>query len=267
MRQAQERLEKDERKEAVEEQWAAEEELRQAAEELERILLQLREEEIERSLADLESRFRRMLEMQGRVLDQSKRLLSAASPQDNRQIEIQASKLSVDERKILMEGQKALLLLQDEGSSMAFPEAVQQMNDDIASVVESLSQARVDSTIIATQEEIMAALEELIESLSETQKKLEEKKKNNSGQPPPGGGGEEQEQPLVDALAELRLIKTLQVRINNRTDRLAKEAGQVDDPTGNVENEGLRSQVRELAERQEKIQQVTRDIILEQAKK
>ncbi|MDZ4849923.1 MAG: hypothetical protein SGI77_11605 [Pirellulaceae bacterium] len=267
MKKATQEIKKDQRQEAVEEQWAAEEELRQAAEELERILVQLREEEIERSLADLESRFRRMLEMQNRVLDQSKRLMNTAGANDDRQIEIQASKLSIEERKILMEGQKALLLLQDEGSSMAFPEAVQQMNEDIAWTVEAFSQSKINSSTISTQEEIITALEEMIESLSETQKKMEEKKKKKDGQSQGGGGGGDQEQPLVDALAELRLIKTLQLRINSRTQRLAKDAGQIDDPKGEVENAGILEQLRELAGRQDKIQQVTRDILLEQTKK
>ncbi len=72
---------------------------------------------------------------------------------------------------------------------------------------------------------------------------------------------------MVDALAELRLIKTLQVRINTRTTRLASDAGKTDDPNGDVENDGIREQLRELAGRQDKIQGVLRDIILEQAKK
>jgi hypothetical protein len=230
--------------------------------------VQLREEEFERSLADLESRLRRMLEMQNRVLDQSNRLVnSTPASGEDRQMEIQASKLAIDERKILMEGQKALLLLQDEGSSMAFPEAVQQMNEDIAWVVDAFSAAKINASTIGTQEEIVAALEEMIESLTETQKKMEEKKKAKDGKPQGGGGGGDEEQPLVDALAELRLIKTLQLRINGRTQRLAKDAGQIDDPTGTVEDASIREQLRELAERQDKIQGVTRDILLEQTKK
>jgi len=112
----------------------------------------------------------------------------------------------------------------------------------------------------------VGALEEMIESLTETQKKMDEKKKKKEGQAKGGGGGD-QSQPLVDALAELRLIKTLQLRVNNRTQRLAKDAGQIDDPTGTIENISLREQLHELAGRQDKIQQVTRDILLEQTKK
>ncbi|MFN9914868.1 MAG: hypothetical protein ACK53L_19930, partial [Pirellulaceae bacterium] len=138
--------------------------------------------------------------------------------------------------------------------------------DDIAWVVDAFSQAQVTALNRQTQEEIVAALEELLESLTATQKKLEEKKKERAGGEQRGGGGEQEEQPLVDSLAELRLIKTLQLRINHRTDRLAADAGQQDDPTGEVEQAPIRGQLQELATRQDKIQQVIRDIVLEQAK-
>jgi hypothetical protein len=71
----------------------------------------------------------------------------------------------------------------------------------------------------------------------------------------------------VDALAELRLIKTLQLRINTRTERLANESGKAEDAKGSVDDEGILRQLQDLSERQEKIKQVTRDIILEQTKK
>jgi hypothetical protein len=269
MQQAQEELKNDERESATQEQQAAEEELRIAAEELERILRQLREEEVERSLADLESRLRRMLQMQTRVADQSKATRDTPRSNEDRTFEIQCSKLAIEERKVQMEGQKALLLLQDEGSSLAFPEAVEQVNRDVALVIEYFAGSRIDDSCIGLQSEIIRSLEEMIESLTETQRKMEEKKKKKeSNQKQPGNqGGEQEEQPLVDALAELRLIKTLQLRINTRTERLANESGKADDPKGSVEDEGILRQLQDLSERQEKIKQVTRDIILEQTKK
>lgn len=269
MQQAQEELKNDERESATQEQQAAEEELRIAAEELERILRQLREEEVERSLADLESRLRRMLQMQTRVADQSKATRDTPRSNEDRTFEIQCSKLAIEERKVQMEGQKALLLLQDEGSSLAFPEAVEQVNRDVALVIEYFAGSRIDDSCIGLQSEIIRSLEEMIESLTETQRKMEEKKKKKESNPkqPGNQGGEQEEQPLVDALAELRLIKTLQLRINTRTERLANESGKADDPKGSVEDEGILRQLQDLSERQEKIKQVTRDIILEQTKK
>ncbi len=71
---------------------------------------------------------------------------------------------------------------------MAFPEAVQQMNADIAWVADAFSKSKVDALNVSTQEEIIAALEEMLESLTATQKKNEEKKKEQQGKQSVGRG-------------------------------------------------------------------------------
>ncbi len=121
MEEAKKALEEAEREGAVEKQRQAEEELRSAIEALEEILRQLREEEIERSLASLETRLRRMLEMQNKVYEETVRLQEITGEQATRQVEIRSSNLAQEESKILAEGERAFLLLREEGSSAAFP--------------------------------------------------------------------------------------------------------------------------------------------------
>ncbi len=65
----------------------------------------------------------------------------------------------------------------------------------------------------------------------------------------------------MDALAELRLIKTLQLRINKRTDRMAEMLGDLSDEIGQSQDADIRNQLKELATRQDKVQQVTREIV------
>ncbi len=178
MKQAQERLETEKRNEAVEEQRAAEQELAAAVEELERILKQMREEEIERSLANLESRFRRMLTMQTDILAQTEKYASVDGGLDQRQIELQSIKLAIEERKVLIEGQRAMLLLEEEGSSMAFPEAVEQLNGDVALVTEFFNKNRMDKANVDLQQQVVSTLEELLESLTATQKSEKRRSKN-----------------------------------------------------------------------------------------
>lgn len=122
-------------------------------------------------------------------------------------------------------------------------------------VVERLQKSDISKWTISIEEEIVASLEEMIESLKQEQKKREEKKKDREkpdGQG--GGGGQDQTQPLVDALSELRLVKTLQLRINKRTDRLSSSLNDPADAVGQSRDAELRDQLRELARRQEKIQ-------------
>ncbi|MFN9437776.1 MAG: hypothetical protein ACK6DC_22960, partial [Planctomycetota bacterium] len=252
------------RKEAVEEQQRAEEELQKAIVELERILMQLREEEIERAIVDLETRLRRMYDWEKAIRDSTEKLSALSGEAKDRQLEIQSNKLSIEQMKVAMEGQRALLLLQDEGSSQAFPEALQQVNNDAQSVVKRLVASDVSEMTLAIEDEILGALEEMLDSLKQVQKQREEnKQQQGSGQQ--GGGGSE-EQPLVDKLAELRLIKTLQLRVNRRTDRLANETSNPNDLIGQVADPRLLEELKALSDRQQKIQEVTREILLEKAK-
>lgn len=265
MQEAQKQLEKEKRPEAVQEQKAAEEELQKAIVELERILKQMREEEIERSLTDLESRLRKMLELQRAVREQTEKLGGLTGEAKDRQLEIQANKLAVEQTKVVMEGQRALLLLQDEGSSLAFPEALEQVNRDAQAVKRRLEEANVGSGTLAVEDEILGALEEMLESLKQVQKKREENKERKQQQQQQQGG-EEQTEPLVDAIAELKLIKTLQLRVNRRTQRLAADANNADDVVGQIGDSALLAELKDLATRQQKIQEVTRDILIERSK-
>ena len=259
MEEAKKALDDAERKDAVENQREAEAELRSAIEALEEILRQLREEEIERSLASLETRLRRMLEMQNKAFEETQRLQEITGEQAARQIEIRASKLAGEERKILNEGERAFLLLREEGSSAAFPEAMEQVNTDIGNVAERLARADIGKLTTTIEQEIISSLEEMVAALVQVQKEQQEKKqKEQPGQPPQGEPGE---QPLVDKLAELRLIRTLQVRINNRTNTLSQMLDDPADVVGQATAAEVLGEVKALAKRQASIQRVARDIV------
>ncbi len=266
MKRAEQKLRNDQRKDAVQEQQKAEEELQRAIAELERILTQLREEEIDRALVDLETRLKRMSDWEKTIRDQTEKLSALTGEDRDRQLEIQANRLSIEQLKVVMEGQRAMMLLKDEGSSQAFPEALEQVMSDSQIVVKRLAAADVSVSTRSIEDEILGSLEEMIESLKQVQKKREEEKQQqqNGGQP---SGGSPQDQPLVDKLSELRLIKALQLRVNRRTNRLANESESSSDWIGQVGESRFREELIELSVRQQKIQEVTREILLEQAKK
>ena len=73
-----------------------------------------------------------------------------------------------------------------------------------------------------------------------------------------GRPAEPGEQPLVDKLAELKMIRTLQMRVNSRTKRFSKlltdGAEQADEPE-------LIDALERLAERQHKIERAAHDIV------
>ena len=71
------------------------------------------------------------------------------------------------------------------------------------------------------------------------------------------GDSRRDEQPLVDTLSELKMIRALQMRVNVRTQRYATltKTEQTDTPE-------LLDALKRLAEREQRIDKVTRDIVL-----
>jgi hypothetical protein len=257
MREAQQRLAEAQRSESLEKQNAALEQLQEAIAELEEVLRQLREEEKARVLTLLESRFRQMLEQQLRVYEATQRLDAIPEADRGRDLDIQANKLAFEQRKIAGQADRCLTLLREEGSSVAFPEVVEQIRNDMESVSDRLAESKVGTLTQGLQQEIIASLEEMIAAF---QKAQQDQDKPSDGQP--GEAGEDGAPPLVDALAELKMIRSLQLRVNVRTQRYAKLLDKVDDPVGQATTDELRQALAELGQRQARIQQVTRDIVL-----
>ena len=262
MKNAQQKLEQSQRKESIEEQQKAREELEKAKAELEKILKQLREEEMERTLQALEARFRKMLEMQVKVFEGTKKLDAIPADERTREADVQAGRLGGDEAKIAIEAEKALQLLSEEGSSVAFPATVEQMTDDMRQVAARLNEGKTDGITQEIEEEIITTLEELLQSLEQAQEKLEEQKKQEQEQqqqsPMPGG---QQEQPLVDAIQELKMIKSLQLRVTRRTDRFATRLQDENDPVGQANTKDLLEALDKLGERQRQVFEIVRDIV------
>ena len=67
---------------------------------------------------------------------------------------------------------------------------------------------------------------------------------------------------LVDELAELKMIRSLQLRINKRTKRYARLLDDIDDPVGQAKDGDLQEALQKLAEREESIHRITREIVL-----
>lgn len=259
MQDAQKKLEEARRNESVEDQRKAKEELEKAKAQLEEILRQLREEEIKRTLAALEARFRKMLEMQLVVYESTRRLDQLPADSRGEAYIVQCGKLAFDERKIALEAQKALAILQEEGSSVAFPASVEQMSEDMEQVGNRLADTRVDDITIGIEEDIIASLEEMIEALQQAQKDQEEQEQQQQQQQQQQ---QEQEKPLVDKIAELKMIKALQERVNKRTTRYARLLEDDQDVVGQADSVDLVDALRQLSQRQAEIFRITRDIVL-----
>ncbi len=251
MQQAREKLEKAERDGASQDQEEAIRELQQAKAELERILRQLREEEIEQALVALEARLMKMLEWQRAVYEGTTRLDKASTDGLTHEQEIEAGRLSSREADIAVEADKALLLLRDDGSSVAMPEALGQAREDMQQVVTRLARANVGDVTQSIEEDIVTALNEMLKAVRQAMEEAQQRRQNaQQGQP-----GMPQDPPLVDVLAELRMIRSLQLRVNNRTQRYGKLIS-----GKHAESPELMEALIRLAERQERVYRITTDL-------
>ena len=264
MREAEERLRDAEREEAVEAQREARRLLEQAKARLEEILRQMREEEIERTLAQLEGRFRKMLEMQVGIYEDTQKLCDIPADERDGQTVVESGKLSQAERKLLVEIDKSLLLLREEGSSVAFPEAIEQLREDVEQIVTRLANTRLDPLTLGLEEDVISALEEIVEALQKAQQDAEERRQQQQQQQQQQG--QQGEPPLVDAIAELKMIRTLQIRVNRRTQTYAKLLEDPANIVGQATDEEVLQSLEQLSGREARIRQITRDILLERNK-
>ncbi|MDB4475043.1 hypothetical protein N9069_00885, partial [bacterium] len=255
MKQAEKELEEAKREQATEKQRDAEENLRAAIDQLERILRQLREEELLRELAKLETRLRKMASMQSRVLEDTITLAATPNEQRDRQTDLKAGDLAFAEKNITLEADRAMLLLREEGSSVAFPEVVSQIRDDTATVSARLGQTKIDTVTQGIQQDILAALDEMITALQKAQRDLE--KKQQQGQQGQQGQSGQGEQPLVEALAELKLIRTMETRIKSTTDRYSTLL-----ESGSSAGNEILPLLQNLSDRQNRLYRITRDLVL-----
>ncbi len=243
-------LKQQNRENASKEQEEAIRKLIQAKERIDELLRQLREEERELLLRSLEARFQKMLQLQEAVLATTERLTAIPNEKwTDREFSLCRDAAST-EREIAMEAEKALEVMRADGSSVAFPEAVEQIGTDIGEVASRLGREDAGELTVAIEQEIIDALKEMIEAFQKEMEKLRQQKGQSGGQQ-----GSPSEPGLVDKLAELKMLKTLQLRINRRTKTLGSMF------TGEQATEpDVVGQLRELSVRQSRLQRATYDL-------
>ena len=262
MRKAQQALQQAKRDSAADQMREAEKEIAEAKKQLEEILRQLREEEVERTLAMLEGRFRKMLQRQMEVRDSTEKLNKTAADQRATDFEIQTGKLSTEQNSIATDASRALLLLREDGSSVAFPATVEEMHLDMLQIAGRLSAAKVGDFTVELENEVIGTLNYLVDALAQAQKDNEQEK--SSGDPAGGGASPNPgEDALVGKIAELKMLRGLQQRIHKRHQRYAKTLNRDDDPAATADSPDLIAGLKRLAEKQLKLTRIAQDIVNE----
>jgi hypothetical protein len=257
MQKAKEQLDEARRRDARGEQEKAVEELETARAELEEILRQLREEEVEKLLVQLEARLRAMLRAEKAVLAGIDKLAAEQAADQagaDRERQLEAARLGREQAAIGLDAGKALVLVRDDGSAVAIPEALEQVRDDATQAAARLGRGDSGETTRGLVQDLVANLEEMLGALEKAQKEQQARQQGGAGGRPAQPG----EQPLVDKISELKMIRSLQMRVNTRTKRFAQL---LTDGVERPEEPELLRAIERLAERQHTIERAARDIV------
>jgi hypothetical protein len=225
-------------------------ELIKARERLEEILRQLREEERELMLAALEARFRKMLSMQVEVYNGTVKLVQVPREKWIETFFGRSSQLGQLENDISLEASKVLQLLKEEGSSVAFPIAVEDLQEDMYTVARRLEEFKADDLTATIEQDIIEALTEMVDALQKEMEKSDEEKKKQQQQQ-----GQKGDPALVDMIGELKMLRTLQQRVNRRTRIL----GRMIDGEQALDGE-VATELEKLSHRQARIQKTAYDL-------
>jgi hypothetical protein len=248
---AADKINKGRRHEAVPDQQEATRKLEEAIKRLEEVLRQKREEEKERVLSDLKERCEKMKRMQEVVKENTeqlhKKVLARPDRKANRELELASNQQAEEEDKIIQEADKAIAIIETEGSAVAFAEVFRQVRNDMYHVSRRLARTDVADETQLIEQDIINTLQEMIDALKRQIEQNRERK--NSPPPPPQDNNLKS---LIDLLAELRMIRSLQLRVNNRTELWGKRyQGEL------ALQPEIIAELRDLAQRQHKIYHVT----------
>ncbi len=209
MQQASGQLKKQQPRLASKEQDKAVDELNRALDEIDERLAELAEKMKDEVLVRLEDIFREMLDRQRAASGTTVELHGKrdADGKLRRADRLALSKLAEEQRDLAEMAREAYDLLIEDATSIVFPTVVEDMRDGLHAVAKLLDGRRTGEYTQTRQKEIETTLEELIDALQ----------KASGGGGGGGGGNCQGRPPLVTPLAELKLLRALQLRVNRRT--------------------------------------------------
>ena len=245
---AEKELDKQDPSKAGESQQKALDKRQRAEEEFEEGLEQVREEQQEELRAALENRFRAMLAKQVEVNKSTIQLDEIGAANWKRTDQLQLAELSQKQTWVGEEADKALYILKEEGTTVVFPQVVEHLRDDAQEVAKRLTAAETGESVQAVQESIAQTLRELIEAIEKKQAESE----SSEGQQ---GEPQDQNEPLLPQSAELKLLRSLQIRVNDATARLEK------DRTGSPDqSDEWDARRQKLADRQDQVHEMAKSM-------
>ncbi len=259
MQQAKQDLDKAKREGALDQMTQAIQQLQEAKEELEKILRQSREEEVTSTLARLEDQFRQMLEAQIRINQKTLQLAQVPIAVRGADQQIATAKLGGQQRKVTVTALRCAMILREDATSVAMALTMDQLQQDMGEVADQLLEGNVEAYTQDSQADIVETLEMLIAAVVQAQEEAQQRQQDDSQDS--SEVGEAGETPLVDQIAELKLVRALQQQILKRHEKLSRQYATSDDLFGYVEEADAQQILQKLVNRQGELYQMTREML------
>jgi hypothetical protein len=253
-------LKKNDRKSAAKNEANATKKLDDIIAELEKRLKQLREKEMLKKLEDLERRVTKMLKMQQEVYAATQTLDNVIKKNNGQKTTLEKQKAGIEAEKegqIAEEADKALRLLEGEGTAVVFAGVLSELKKDMDAVRKQLDEVNVGEDTQLVERQIIEQLQRMLEALKKAKEDLQNPPMppGPPGEPPPPGN-----QDLIKLVEQLKLLKSLQIQINERTTAFGKRT-----PGEQATDPFVQEQLKQLGERQKFLQELLNKIALELA--
>jgi len=161
---------------------------------------------------------------------------------------LKLAQLSDGEGQLAEKVGKVLKVVREEATTAVFPVILDETRGDLTNVQKLLAGKQAGPLPQSIQKEIEKNLEAMIASLRQEVRR----RRAGGGRCPGGGGGKG---PLIPMVAELKMLRALQMQINERT--LTLDAQRRDRALAEVE---LRLQHRILADREGRLAEMTKEL-------
>jgi hypothetical protein len=192
-----------------------------------------------------------MLEQQVMVREATESL-SKRVAQGSRQAQASVVGLANSEGKIIALADELITLAEETEFGIALPAALHVVRDEMEAVQASLRESKANADVIAAEKQIEADLEGLLDAM----KQMPATGKGEGGGN--GGNAEDQERELNRLIAELKMIRLLETRVQQDTS--ATDRGRENSPAIST---ALRRQIEQLTGHQEDVRDVTERLALE----
>jgi len=250
MKKAAENLDKQNPDNAARNQQQAIDQLEQAQRELQDWLDQLRQEQQEETLRGLESRFRAMLAQQQIINTDTQTLDQKGRQNWTRADQLSLAGLAQNENNLAEQADQALRILVEDGTTIVFPQIVEQLAEDMRQAAEQLQDQQSGSDTQQLQTAIATTLKELIEAVEKMCQNLQTGGGRGGSSGMSGGNA-----PLLPNSAELKLLRSCQQRIKRQTEELNKQMSD----SGQTDKNRL-EQLKRITKRQQEIAEMAGEI-------